>query len=417
MAQQPTPTAPPANQAPATATFAEPAFQQIYSKKEVPREEWASILGGEIVSGVQIERIEEITNQPKTAMFDAQCNLISQQLGGANPNVFELGFHTPKRESIEPILNEGLNSALSKGGFFGKGNYIAGDMAKAITYSIPGPDGIRYMFICKLVLGKTYEFPTGHFDRNLITAPPGYHSVKGFVRNGFEYVLYNNNQVLITHLITYKYTPPINQAPVVLPPAPASGFTVMITASMSEFFSKLQSRASTVELKLMIRTNIGDLLRRNITEEQFVANVQTILKATAPPGLADKIRTELAKCNLQSTQSTQPTTPPTLPMAPTMPMPMDTTAEPPTIMRANEVCPGALPMDTTAQPPTIMRANEVCPGALPMAPTQPPTIMRANAVVCGDDAVCADDEADGYDNQYLRRSKRIRKNMDKNSKS
>jgi hypothetical protein len=401
--QQPNATAPPANQAPAT--VAEPAFQQIYSKKEVPREEWASILGGEIISGVQIEKVEEITNQPKTAMFDAQCGLISQQLGGANPNVFEGGFHTPKPESIEPILNEGLNSALSKGGFFGKGNYIAGDMAKAITYSIPGPDEIRFMFICKLVLGRTMEFPTGHFDRKLITAPPGYHSVKGYIRNGFEYVVYNNNQVLITHMITYKYTPPINQAPAVLPPAPANanGFTVMITASMSEFFNELKSRASTDELKLMIRTNIGDLLRRKITEEQFVANVQTILKATAPPGLADKIRTELAKCNLQSTQSAQPTTPTALPMAPALPispaMPMDTTAQPPTIMRANAVCPAempislAMPMDTTAEPPTIMRAN----------------------AVCADDE--ADDEADGYDNQYLRRSKRIRNNMNKNSKS
>ena len=357
-------------------------FQTIHTKTDVSREEWESILGGTINPGFQIENISKITNQHKAEMFSAQCNLISQQLGGSDPNVISGMFHTPNINSLEVILDGGFDIVKGNIGFYGIGIYVTDDMFKASTYSTPtsDPSAIRTMFICSIVLGRNKEYPTGYFDRDLRTAPTGFHSVKGFIRHGFEYVVYNNNQILITHMITYKYTQiillPLNNAG----PAP-NGFVVLITSSLSEFFNKLYYRVSTtVALKNMIRENITLLLQQRITVEQFVKSIETILKSTAPQDLVGKIKAELVKCNLQPNQSMIPI--------------------------GQSITPFGQSIVPAIQSMTITTP--------PISTILPTAIVRANTS-CVDESVCADDEADGYEIQNLRRSKRIHKNNKKDS--
>ena len=294
--------APAAAAAPAAA---EPAFQTIHTKREVPQEEWAGIFGGPLDPGFHIETIYEIENKPKAAMFAAQCDLISQQLGGADPNRIQ-GYHVTKTEDFDKLLDEGLDTALSQRGFFGKAISIADNMQKANDYSkFKGdPIAVRTMLLCSVAVGKAKEFEIGRFDRDLITAPIGFHSIKGFIRRGFEYGVYNNNQVLITHMITYKYFN-INDevAPIRNLPANTTGNIAYITAPLSEFFSKIESRGSNDTQRQMIKRYVGLLLKQQITPEQFVSYTETVLRAAAPAGLADKLKTEMAKCQLPTALS------------------------------------------------------------------------------------------------------------------
>lgn len=284
---------------------AEPAFQTIHTKREVPQEEWAGILGGPLDSGFHIEKIYEIENKTKTAMFVAQCDLISQQLGGADPNKVQ-GYHVTKTEDFDKLLDDGLDTALSQRGFYGKAISIAADMQKANDYSkFKGdPIAVRTMLICSVAVGKAKEFELGRFDRDLIIAPTGFHSIKGFIRRGFEYGVYNNNQVLITHMITYKYFNTNEEvAPIRNLPANTTGNIAYITAPLSEFFSKIESRGANDTQRQMIKRYVGLLLKQQITPEQFVSYTETVLRATAPAGLADKLKTEMAKCQLPTALS------------------------------------------------------------------------------------------------------------------
>lgn len=284
---------------------AEPAFQTIHTKREVPQEEWAGIFGGPLDSGFHIEKIYEIENKTKTAMFAAQCDLISQQLGGADPNKVQ-GYHVTKTEDFDKLLDYGLDTALSQRGFYGKAISIAADMQKANDYSkFKGdPIAVRTMLICSVAVGKAKEFELGRFDRDLIIAPTGFHSIKGFIRRGFEYGVYNNNQVLITHMITYKYFNTNEEvAPIRNLPANTTGNIAYITAPLSEFFSKIESRGANDTQRQMIKRYVGLLLKQQITPEQFVSYTETVLRATAPAGLADKLKTEMAKCQLPTALS------------------------------------------------------------------------------------------------------------------
>ena len=299
-----------ATAAAAAAAPAEPAFQTIHTKREVPQEEWAGILRGPIDTNFHIEKIYEIENKPNAAMFAAQCDLISQQLGGANPNKIQ-GYHVTKTEDLDKLLDNGLDTALSQRGFYGRAISIAADIHKANDYSkFKGdPIAVRTMLICSVAVGKTKEFEIGRIDRDLVIAPPGFHSIKGFIRRGFEYGIYNNNQVLITHIITYKYLDTIGElAPIGNLPANTTGTIVYITASLSEFFSKLQSRGSDNTQNNLIKRYIGLLLKRWIEPEEFISHIETVLNATAPANLLGKIKTELAKCHLPTALPTGPTT-------------------------------------------------------------------------------------------------------------
>lgn len=324
--------APTQTAAASAAASTEPAFQPIHTKREVPQEEWAGILRGPIDTNFHIEKIYEIENKPKAAMFAAQCDFISQQLGGADPNKIQ-GYHVTKSEDLDKLLDNGLDTALSQRGFYGRAISIAADIHKANDYSkFKGdPIAVRTMLICSVAVGKTKEFEIGRFDRDLVIAPPGFHSIKGFIRRGFEYGIYNNNQVLITHIITYKYLDTIGElAPIGNLPANTTGTIVYITASLSEFFSKLQSRGSDNTQNNLIKRYIGLLLKRWIEPEEFISHIETVLNATAPANLLGKIKTELAKCHLPTALPTGPTTSGFMTVAPMLmaPAPITPSAAP-----------------------------------------------------------------------------------------
>jgi hypothetical protein len=73
-----------------------------------------------------------------------------------------------------------------------------------------------------------------------------------------------------------------------------------ITASLSDFFSKLQARATALgaEAHEIVRESIGLLLRLQLSPEEFVTRMETALKAPPPPNLLEKLKTEIAKSSL-----------------------------------------------------------------------------------------------------------------------
>jgi hypothetical protein len=281
------------------------AFQQLYTKKIIPKEEWASIFGEvNIDINFQIKEIFEIENKIKQKQFDLHCELITQQLNGGNPNVKKLLFHSPNPIYIDNILNNGLDIAFSKKGFYGNAICLTNSILKANDYSKSkgDPNAIRTMLICSAVLGKIKKYPNGQFDKELFTAPEDSHSIEGFIRRATEYGVYNNNQIIITHMITYRYANTQDEISQTQLLANTNGKIVYITASLSEFLARLEQRTPDAD-KLILKENISLLLKQIITVEQFIINLEDLLKSKAPTDIAYKIKMELVKCNLQPIQN------------------------------------------------------------------------------------------------------------------
>ena len=202
-------------------------------------------------------------------------------------------------------LKQGLDYRLAQRGFFGKGLYVTSNPMKANDYSPDKgqPTALRMMLRCRVLLGKAKEFDVGRFDRDLTIEPEGFDSVQGFIRRGIEYVLYANDRVYITHVIFYRFGDrDLELAPSFALPPNVTGQIVYITASLSEFFGKLQQRA-TVDQQIPIKRLISALLKRAITVTQFLDQISSMLKALPPKDLCEKLTTELEKCKLSPSAS------------------------------------------------------------------------------------------------------------------
>ena len=241
----------------------------------------------------EIEAIIQVQNPLLYSAFHIQKELIQFRSENVNETML---YHSTKREHVLPICSLGLDVRKSKDGFFGRGIYFSDDILKANDYASQDPEtGLRCILSCSVALGRVKEFEPGVFDRSLVREPEGFDSVKGFVRNGFEFTIYNNSQVYSSYVILYRM--PEKQFERVPAPVIAGRRVVYITASLSEFFNKLHQRAGPV-LSPQIHLLIASLLKGETTPALFVSQMSSVLKSSPPLHLVSKIETELAKCRL-----------------------------------------------------------------------------------------------------------------------
>ena len=115
-----------------------------------------------------------------------------------------------------------MDCRLAATGYFGKGIYSSPSVAKANTYfknnatteQVDNP--LRYMLALHVCMGKTYKYKQFETANTLTREPDGYDSVTGYVSGGTEFVVYNNDQVYISHVIFYRIPAPVattNPAP------------------------------------------------------------------------------------------------------------------------------------------------------------------------------------------------------------
>lgn len=257
--------------------------------------------------GFNVVKIVQVINPETYDKFKAQQRLMAKTNGGIIPHE-AITYHTPKTEDIEKICALGLEYRIAQRGFFGKGIYSTPDPMKANDYSDKkgNPEAVRAMLRCQVTVGRTKEFDIGRFDRDLYMEPEGYDSTKGFIRRASEYVVYNSDRINVTHIVFYKFGDSVLElTPSTALPPNVTGQIVYITASLSEFFGKLQQRAGppTCLEYVAIRRLIGQLLKSQLSVDAFMAEVSKVLKAVPPADLGDRMRTELAKCRLPPPQT------------------------------------------------------------------------------------------------------------------
>lgn len=245
-----------------------------------------------------------VENSDVSAHFGIQSASIAKQNGG-NANIIT-GYHCASTNAIRAILDSGFNIALSRIGFFGKGAYFTKSVLKANNYSPKkgNPNSIRLMLICDVVLGLNKEFKLGHLDRQLVQAPKGSHSVRGFLTRDYEYVVYNQNQIRPRYLVFYNFTNTAleMETPTNIPSG-VKGKVVFITASLIEFFGMLQQN-SKPEQQHMIKYLITELLEKTINVKQFLQHISNLLNAAPPTDLESKLNAELEKCKPAKPQTT-----------------------------------------------------------------------------------------------------------------
>ena len=246
-----------------------------------------------------------VRNPDSDAHFNISSSSIARNNGG-NANVIT-GYHCTSPTAIRSIMEDGFNISQSRVGFFGKGAYFATNVLKANNYSPQkgNPIATRLMLVCNVALGKTKQYGLGRFDRELAKAPEGFQSVRGFLNQDYEYVVYDKNQICPRYLVFYNFT---NTALEIGPsrniPPGIQGNVVFITAALSEFFGKLQQRA-TAEQQLAIKRLIANLLGQRIDVRQFLTETSALLRAAPPPDLESKLILELGRSNLSGNR--QPT--------------------------------------------------------------------------------------------------------------
>jgi hypothetical protein len=121
------------------------------------------------------------------------------------------------------------------------------------------------------------------------------------VRRGPEVVIYRETQVYIDQVIFYVVSNPAEEhvAPTTVPPG-VTGKVHFITASLSEFLTKLQKRATAIgeSAHEEVRALIRGLLSGAVLPAAFVDETIRVLKSPAPPGLLAKLERELGLSNI-----------------------------------------------------------------------------------------------------------------------
>ena len=103
---------------------------------------------------------------------------------------------------------QGFDMRTSKIGSFGRGCYFADapttssddDPRDRGVAPDPGHPGLQHVLVCLVALGRCRSFGVNQPCTGLTSAPPGYASVLGHVRNGNALVVYDDHRVLISHV-------------------------------------------------------------------------------------------------------------------------------------------------------------------------------------------------------------------------
>lgn len=263
-----------------------------------------TITGLSEADGFKIAAIYQISN----FAHDVHFNMKAIEIANKNHQPVSLrhAYHgVTNYDNVIPIILNGLKCGTR--GFFGKGIYATDSPLKANDYSPSkgDPNALRVMLRCQVIPGCVKKFDIGRFDRDLTVAPEGYDSVSGFIRRSSEIVLYDPYQIRVTEVIIYRFTKTSEELDPIrtIPPGAVAGRTVFITASLSEFFSKIQERCNSTQLPACKKL-VSDLLKRQITPTQFIQEISSLLRTTVPSDLEERLVRELAKCDLHLTNST-----------------------------------------------------------------------------------------------------------------
>lgn len=250
--------------------------------------------------GFEVDSVYNVCNEYSKGQFEWRRKLLIKMRGC--DNVKRL-YHTTKGDLFQ-LFQMGLDYRLAQRGFFGKALYFSDDPMKANDYSMSkgNPDCVRVMLVCHVALGLTKNFEVGRFDRDLVMEPPGFDSIQGFIRRGSEFAVFSSNSVCITQMVMYRCRDSVLELAPSLTVPKVTGQVVFITASLSEFFGKLQSRAGseTSAEGLAVKRAVGRLLKSHWSAEEFLKEVSAIFKAEPPANLLDKLKIELSKSKLPS---------------------------------------------------------------------------------------------------------------------
>ncbi|CAF0898682.1 unnamed protein product [Adineta steineri] len=157
----------------------------------------------QISGSLQIVSIEQVKNPYLEEAYEAMKKIISKQCTGFNPNE-RLLFHGTKDDGIKGIAEDGFDDRFFiPTGAWGHGGYFADDPRKSHNYTVPNAiDQTRTMFYNKVLLGN--ESIQNAVDQTLVSAPKGFHSVRGTGFHYTEYIIYRYGQALPYLKITYK---------------------------------------------------------------------------------------------------------------------------------------------------------------------------------------------------------------------
>ncbi len=272
--------------------FPMPSEGMKFTREDVPSEMWPSLFSKPVPADFQIQEVHKINNPTQESFWNTEKAEMEAALGGP-PTVMSL-FHCPKG-NIDNILNNSLDVTNAKKGFFGKGIYFSDELIYCNFYSEfkGNPDARRVMLKCSVIMGKTHVFSITEYNTDLIAAPAGYNSIKGQIRLYPEYVVYRNYQVLITHVIFYKFT---NAALDEKLPEITGPNVVYITPRLSEMCRKMRAKFPTQSD--VIKQTFNRLYTYKITFEEFVSTIQTLTGLVPTQNDIDKFNSELARCKL-----------------------------------------------------------------------------------------------------------------------
>jgi len=118
-------------------------------------------------------------------------------------------FHGTKPDSVKSINVQGFNRSLCgiNGAAYGDGVYFAKEASYSMTYSEPSPNGDRFMYLARVLVGKHTK------GKQRIKRPPAidprkpeilYDSVVNMDENPTIFVVFNDFHVYPKYLITFK---------------------------------------------------------------------------------------------------------------------------------------------------------------------------------------------------------------------
>ena len=111
-------------------------------------------------------------------------------------------FHGTSKLGAEGISKSNFDDRFYKsGGLFGHGAYFADDPNKSNGYADKEANGMRHMFLCKVLLGKEQKIEGT--KKALVCSEKGYNSIVGYV-NANEYIVYRYGQAKPLILVEYK---------------------------------------------------------------------------------------------------------------------------------------------------------------------------------------------------------------------
>jgi len=174
----------------------------MHRHKYLPQSQLVEFITKMATNGVTARKVENIIKADLVPRFERKWQEMRQKYPDLDIEPI-LAWHGTSDHSIEGILKDGLlvpgkdgNSVghLNDSGWWGKGIYVS----PTASYSLSYMRGNRGLFLVSVLLGKTKELHS-HERMDGRTALEGYDT--HIAENGYEYVLFDEAQVLPCYLI------------------------------------------------------------------------------------------------------------------------------------------------------------------------------------------------------------------------